>query len=172
MGEGRESLRRQSRLILTRRGGLKSPLASRLILQLETQPDGTAAFGIDLALSLEPPCQIDIDRHAALLGQSTGLHANPNIVADIARDAHARPAASTDGDVEAVDTERTAQLLERVVAGPTGELRHGLRELQGLPSGQPARRPLEQDAGEDLVLRQVRFGAEREFRAGGRTRDT
>src|SRR3954468_19586152 len=121
MGEGRESLGRQSRLILTRRGALKPPLTSCLILQLEPKPDGTAAFGIDLALSLEPPCQIDIDRHAALLGQSAGFHAHSHIVADIARDAHAGPAASPDGDVEAVDTERTAQLLERVVAGPAGE---------------------------------------------------
>src|SRR5690606_23633002 len=132
------------------------PQGRALILPLRADADGGVSACADLALHANVAGHVDIDRHAALLRRGAGLDPHADAVADRPREADRRSAIGAERDVEAVDAERAAKPLEHALTAVAGELRGSLRELKRLRCGEAPGRLVEEDAGEDFVLRQVR----------------
>ena len=110
-------------------------------------------------------------RHGAVAGLGARAHPDIDVARDIAACPDARTAVRTDLDVEQIDAELAAHPLQHAGTAGAAEFGHRLCELQSLHRAEAARGRSEQQAGNHLVLGQVRRRREGEFRLVGRAAD-
>ena len=87
-----------------------------LILPLGSNADGGVAVTAGLALDLYPAGHVEIDGGGRVGRLGARLHADAEAVAEIPRGAQSGAAACTRRDVDAVEAEPLARLLEHVCA--------------------------------------------------------